>query len=391
MNAAPAQFFDPISGQVSTDQNNQNNQNNQTPQESAATPREEPSLQISSNDRPADNPSEPAQTSPSTVSPVSFTQTTQSQATPTATPPAQSPTQSTPQPSLRVQQPSPLAEQSSPLPSSPPQSQSQTLNQSIPDNVNPPLQPRVDQSGQVDSASNFEPANNQPGESSPGQTAQSDQEAAQASAAGQVPDQQGWWQTPLNPQPEYLLLEWEADSRVSVRRTKQYYSSLAVIVLLVCLILFFAGQTLLIFVVLAFLFITYVLNSARAERVIHQLTTYGIRYRGERLFYWDQLGRFWTRLNQGRIEIHVEAPTFLGNELILLPSSDQELNAARQQIEQWQAEDSSFSQVNPEDVPKVASHQDIIDVLSLYLLFEEPIPSQLDRWVLWLQEKFPLD
>lgn len=181
-----------------------------------------------------------------------------------------------------------------------------------------------------------------------------------------IPDQMGWQQqAPLQPQPEYLLLEWEADSRVSQKRSKEYYSSLAVIVLLVSLILFFAGQTLLIFVVLSFLFISYVLASIKAERVVHQITTYGVRYQAERLYYWEQLGRFWLRSNHGFVEIHIESPNTFGNELILLAPQSQ----------------------NPEDV----NLQDIIDVFSRYLVYEEPIPSRIDRWVMWLQEKFPLE
>lgn len=181
----------------------------------------------------------------------------------------------------------------------------------------------------------------------------------------QVPDQQGWWQTPLQPQPEFLYLEWLADSRVTTKRTPQYYSSLAVIVLLVSLILFFAGQTLLIFVVWAFLFISYVLSTVKAEDTAHQITSYGIRYRGEKLYYWEQLGRFWVRDNRGHLELHVEAPTHFGNELILLPANERS--------------------------PDPVSVQDMIEVLSVYLIYEEPIPSQLDRWVLWLQDKFPLE
>jgi hypothetical protein len=180
-----------------------------------------------------------------------------------------------------------------------------------------------------------------------------------------VPDQQGWWQGPLQPQQEYLIAEWEADSRVTTPRSRQYYSSLAVIVLLASLILFFAGQTLLIFVLLAFLFISYVLNSIHAERIIHQITTYGIRYRGEKLYYWEQLGRFWVRNNRGHLEVHVEAPTHFGNELILLPS--------------------------PEPGEESVMAQDLVDVFSRYLLYEEPVPSQMDRWVMWLQDKFPLE
>lgn len=197
------------------------------------------------------------------------------------------------------------------------------------------------------------------------QTPPSSPEPNYDASAYDVPDQQGWWQTPLQPQPEYLHLEWVADSRVATKRTPQYYSSLAVIVLLVSLILFFAGQTLLIFVLLAFLFISYVLSSVRAEDVAHQITTYGIRYRGEKLYYWEQLGRFWVRNNRGHLEMHIEAPTHFGNELILLPANDRS--------------------------PSPVTVQDMIDVLSMYLIYEEPIPSQLDRWVMWLQEKFPLE
>jgi len=172
-------------------------------------------------------------------------------------------------------------------------------------------------------------------------------------------------QMPMQPEPEYLLLEWMADSRVTWRRSKEYYSSLAVIVLLISLILFFAGQTLLIFVVLAFLFISYVLSTVRAESIPHQFTTYGLRYRGEKLIYWSEMVRFWVKNNHGVIEIHIEAPGELMNELILLPANAQS--------------------------PSPISADDIVDLLSRYLPFEEPLPSQLDRWVTWVQDKFPLE
>lgn len=168
----------------------------------------------------------------------------------------------------------------------------------------------------------------------------------------------------VQPQPEYLILEWVADSRVHRPRTREYYSSLAVIVLLVSLILFFAGQTLLIFVVLAFLFVTYVLASTRPMPVVNQLSTYGIRYQGK-LYYWNQLGRFWVRDNHGIAEIHIEAPTFIGNELILLTANSQS--------------------------PQPVSADDIVSVLRLYLINEVPPLGQIDRWVRWLEEKFPLE
>ena len=170
---------------------------------------------------------------------------------------------------------------------------------------------------------------------------------------------------PGQPDPEYLVLQWEADSRVARKRSREYYSSLAVIVLLFSLILFFAGQTLLIFVLVSFLFVTYVLASVKAERITNQITTYGIRYGGQ-LFQWNQLGRFWLRDNHGRQEIHIEAPAFLSNEIILLAGDDHD---------------------NPNQVTTAM----IVDIVNRYLPYGEPIPSRVDKWVKWLEEKFPLE
>lgn len=169
---------------------------------------------------------------------------------------------------------------------------------------------------------------------------------------------------PVQPQPEYLLGEWIADSRVYRPRSREYYSSLAVIVLLLSLILFFAGQTLLIFVLLAFLFVSFVLASTKPIPVVNRITTYGIHYQGK-LYYWNQLGRFWLRDNHGVMEIHIEAPTFIGNELILLPSNQQS--------------------------PVPVSAEEVAEVLRLYLVNEAPPMTQIDRWVRWLEEKFPLE
>lgn len=231
---------------------------------------------------------------------------------------------------------------------------------------NVPNEPVVEEQTEFLPSSQYEPPVEQQYEEQPAQQFTQEETEPQYQ---QDPNTQAYSpayaQMPVQPQPEYLLLEWMADSRVTWRRSKEYYSSLAVIVLLISLILFFAGQTLLIFVVLAFLFISYVLSTVRAESIPHQFTTYGLRYRGEKLIYWSEMVRFWVKNNHGINEIHIEAPGELMNELILLPANAQS--------------------------PSPISADDIVDLLSRYLPFEEPLPSQLDRWVTWIQEKFPLE
>lgn len=170
--------------------------------------------------------------------------------------------------------------------------------------------------------------------------------------------------TPNQPEPEYLIAEWIADSRVYRPRSREYYSSLAVIVLLLSLILFFAGQTLLIFVLLAFLFVSFVLASTKPIPMVHQVTTYGVRYQGK-LYFWGQLGRFWIRDNRGIPELHIEAPTFIGKELILLGSNAQ----------------------SPTEVDII----ELAEVFRLYLVNDAPAMTQVDKWVHWLEDKFPLE
>lgn len=190
--------------------------------------------------------------------------------------------------------------------------------------------------------------------------AQTSQENSTPTATTNVP---GLFAPPI--EPEYLLLQWVADSRVVHKRSNEYYSSLAVIVLLISLILFFAGQILLIVVLVAFLFLAYVLASVKAERVLNQITTYGIRIRGE-LYPWDKIFRFWLENNRGITEVHVETPSFLSGEIILL--------------------------IDPVKDPKTdMTIEDITTVLKMYVAEGKPRPSFVTRWSRWLEEKFPLD
>lgn len=56
------------------------------------------------------------------------------------------------------------------------------------------------------------------------------------------------------PQPEELIFEWRSSARPFKKRNKRYYVTIALIVFLISLILFFAGQFLPIAVVVAVAF-----------------------------------------------------------------------------------------------------------------------------------------
>jgi hypothetical protein len=161
------------------------------------------------------------------------------------------------------------------------------------------------------------------------------------------------------PQPEKVLIEWQAPARPFKKRNRQYYTTIVLIVFLISLILFFAGQFLFIAVIIALAFLAYVLSSVPPEIVRNRITTYGIQA-DQQLFHWEEMGRFWLGERYGQAMVHVEVSRF-PNQLTLLLG----------------------------DKPDIKS--DVVEYLSQILLQEKPKPTTFDKAATWLQEKISLD
>lgn len=163
----------------------------------------------------------------------------------------------------------------------------------------------------------------------------------------------------LDQHQERILYEWVAASRPYKKRDREFYTTIGVIVFLLSLILFFAGQFLFIAVVISAAFVGYVLNTIPPENVHNAITTFGIRS-GQQLFYWEELGRFWFTQKYKTSMLHVEtARAFPGVLVLLLKDASQE--------------------------------EELKKVLLKYTVFEKPKDTWVDKASLWLQEKFPLE
>lgn len=160
-----------------------------------------------------------------------------------------------------------------------------------------------------------------------------------------------------SPYHEEIILEWDAPSRPFKTRNKQYYTTVGLIVVLISLILLFAGQFLPIAVVIALAFLTYVLSSVPPEVVRNRITTHGIR-NGDTLYHWEELGRFWFTTKYDQQLLHAEVSK-IPNQITLV--------------------------IQPE------LQDDLIEVLSEMLRFEKPPLTAFDKAANWLQEKIPLD
>lgn len=159
------------------------------------------------------------------------------------------------------------------------------------------------------------------------------------------------------PMKEEILLQWTAPSRPFKKHNRQFYSTIGVIAGLIALILFFAGQVLPVAVVIAVVFLTYVMNSIEPGDVVHKLTTYGIRVEDE-LYYWEELGRFWIKEKFDQPVLYIEVGRFPSRLTILLGK---------------------------------ISKEDMTLILDEVLLNEEPPPTSYEKAAKWLHEKIPID
>lgn len=160
------------------------------------------------------------------------------------------------------------------------------------------------------------------------------------------------------PQPEETLITWDAAERPFKKRDREYYTTIAIIVALLCVILFFAGQFLPIAVVISFAFVSYALASVPPNNTTNRISSFGI-YTGGKLYQWKNLGRFWFTTKLGQYVLNVEHNHHVLTKIMVLLG----------------------------DVEK----EKIIEILSQYLPQEVPPPTWLDKASGWLQEKFPLE
>ncbi len=159
------------------------------------------------------------------------------------------------------------------------------------------------------------------------------------------------------PLPEEKILVWQAASRPFKKRNKKYFSTIAIIALLISLILGFAGQLVAITVVISVAFLAYVLSVIPPQDITYQITTYGIRVENN-LYYWEELGRYWFTEKYDQEILNIETLRFPGRITLLLGDQNQQL---------------------------------IDRILSEVLLNQKPEPTLYEKTSLWLQEKIPLD
>lgn len=156
---------------------------------------------------------------------------------------------------------------------------------------------------------------------------------------------------------EELLFHWVSPARPFKKRNREFFTTIAALGFLIGLILFFIDGVLPVAVVLALVFLVYVLASVEPEQVEHRITNKGVVFAGKR-YAWDELGRFWFTQRFGNDLLIVEIFKLPGRLEIV---------------------------VAPQDMLEIRKH------LEPRLEFEKVAPDFVDKAAGWISKKVPLD
>ena len=160
------------------------------------------------------------------------------------------------------------------------------------------------------------------------------------------------------PGPTKDLLVWRAPARPFKKRNREYFSTVVAIVFLLVVILLFIKEWLLIGVIIALMFVSYVLATVPPEEVTHRITTRGV-VTGGKTYKWEWFTRFWFSQKWDNDLVYFEALQVFPRQIQL--------------------------------VLKGQSKDEVKKVVERYLLFEKPKKTLMDKAADWLQKKVPLE
>jgi len=156
---------------------------------------------------------------------------------------------------------------------------------------------------------------------------------------------------------EKTLFNWNSPARPFKPRSRDFYVKVISIAILFGVVLFVIDGIMPVLLIVALLFLFYVLSTVQPEQIQYKVTDKGI-YIGEKRTDWDRLGRFWFSDKMGSRILNVEAANLTGKLEIMVP----------------------------------ADHEDnITEILKRHLVNETVPPDFLDKAAHWASNRFPLE
>lgn len=115
---------------------------------------------------------------------------------------------------------------------------------------------------------------------------------------------------------EFSVLEWTAPGRPYRKRTRQYYLTSLLMMLLLEIIAFLFSQYLLMLLILSVVFVAFALNIVPPKNFNYRISTEGIMIE-DRFFLWKELYDFYFKNVDGVETLHIRTEAYIPGELIV--------------------------------------------------------------------------
>jgi hypothetical protein len=122
--------------------------------------------------------------------------------------------------------------------------------------------------------------------------------------------------------PEALktLIEWKAPVRAFKKMGREYFTTLGAFAFFLSVVLLLVNDWLLVIVIVALMFVTYVMGTIPPGEVEHKITNRGAKV-GEKTYEWPFLTRFWFTEKWGQKILNIETMLVFPQRLIFLLGS----------------------------------------------------------------------
>jgi hypothetical protein len=156
------------------------------------------------------------------------------------------------------------------------------------------------------------------------------------------------------------LLSWRAPSRPHRKKDRSFYTTVAILIILIAMIALLAGERMLVAVLFALMFLVYVLNFIEPQEIDFKLSTQGVTI-DEHFYHWQELDSFWFEKKDGFIVLHILTQLRFPSMLMLVLGP----NTTEEEVKRTTARFLPFHEIAPK--------------------------SMIDKWAQSLQRYFPLE
>jgi len=155
------------------------------------------------------------------------------------------------------------------------------------------------------------------------------------------------------------IVSWKSPVRIFKSRSKKYFTKVALYGLVFVLAAIAFGEFFLVGVIIAVVFVVYVLATAEPEVIEHKITNMGI-ISGGRAFLWEELDSFWFEKRGDDRLLVVQTELHFPTRLIILLTS--------------------------------VSERTLLDLIEKHLHFHHaPVHTLFDKWAASLQKRINFD